>query len=403
VNTLHELTLIPAWGTAAILVVVAVWEIILSTRKRNRHDPTLPILVPGLVLLALTATVGIHSDLLAPVRHVLPAVVFSGFVNGAWMAMAYCFAAYFVMANDQRPLAVRTRRVFGELAVFTAALLTMVLVQATAAPGVFSAHPDLEQFRSWQNILFYVSDDGYALAAWSFGVWRGIRYLRGSSSLWATWTVGIVVAGAASSTFGVDVISLVQQGWGAAVGDTGPDWLVGVYAGGQLVGQVLLAIGLGLVPAVTVLIRRKARRDDAVRERLKPALRRLWRLITTEVVWVRLNPADTDVDFEDMITETTDGLAQLARECWPSDADTRDVQVAAEMVTSALRRLAARRDASGLDAASKPAGPPFGRIEPDFGPRWKKRARWMVGVERELERQGVIERELESYGGGMRS
>ena len=350
--------LVLRWVTGGALVTIALWEI--GQLVRRRDDVPLRVLVPGLVLLAIAATVGIKTPAVAALQ-----ALFRGYwpdvINACWMSMAYCFSVYFLLAA--RP--DRRRRALAELGILAACIAVMWVVHDTAPAGTWDFPGHLWAYRSWQHAVFYLAIDGYALTVWFVGVRRAAAMRRRLANPLARTAFGLVIVGSAGMALGVDLVSLIQQSIRPFAPTANLEALHTAYSTGQLGGQLLLALGLALAPlaGLTAAIRR--RHDRALRARYSRRLTPLWRLLTAEFPHIAL--PHTGNDFERVTVEITDGLAELARYCPEPVGDTRDPAVAAEVIATAL----ASREAD--------TQPPYPRIEPDF-PDWQARARWMVAV-----------------------
>jgi hypothetical protein len=92
--------------TAALLLVVAIREVVQLAHYRD--DRALRALAPGLVCLALAASLGIPTLTLPIMLHLL-GPWFAGSIDVLWLVMAYCFAAFFALADDRVPARARTR------------------------------------------------------------------------------------------------------------------------------------------------------------------------------------------------------------------------------------------------------------------------------------------------------
>lgn len=271
--------------TAVALVAIAAFEI--RQMARHRDDQALRVLVPGVVCLATVVTLGIPVPAFEPVDDFLATFEFS---NIAWMFMAYCFAAFFLLADHRRSQSARRRRARIELAVFVLAVTTMLVVATMSPPEIWDRPRSPEDYRSWWNIAFYLTVDGYGLGAWMLGVARGLGYLRRLEHRWARLALGVAVAGSAGMVLGVNGVSLVRQGvYLVFPGSTWPT-LRTVYNTGRLGGQILLAVGLALAPLATRLSWVRDRRDRLLRARYRRRVGRLWQVLAAEFPQVVLRP-----------------------------------------------------------------------------------------------------------------
>jgi hypothetical protein len=357
--------------TGAILLAVGGRE--LSQLLRHPRDPALRVLVPGLIGLALAASLGIPELTLPVMRHLL-GHWFGWVIDGCWYVMVFAFAAFFVVAAPGTDPAVKRRLVLREL------LLCVVAFAAVAA--VDAAAPDLPRallFRSWSTYADTVLTAAY-LVPFSFaGIWRGIRYRRRVTHPWLRRSLAIVLAGAAAMTIGVNVSHVLIQVGHALLGPTGPaqfSSLKIVYVTGLLGGQTLLALGLVLPGAVELGARVARIGDLAFRRRAQRQIRPLWAAVTTVFPYVVLEDSPSPAgEFPRMISETSDGLAQLAPylptaglNVAASTTGLREPREAAVVLERALRARA--------EGAPR-ADPPYPRLEPEFA-TWRERARWMA-------------------------
>jgi hypothetical protein len=377
------------WLTGIALVAIAIWEIVQLARRRD--DLPLRVLCPGLILLAFAATVGIKTPAVASIRALFGSA-WPDVINGCWMAMAYCFAVYFLLANTETPLAVRKRKALIELGLLVVAITILAVAHDTAPPGFWDSPRPAAAYRSLRQVVFYLSVDGYALAVWFVGVRRAIALRRNLRHPWARAAFWMVIVGSAGMALGVDAVSLIQQSIRAFSPRANLEPLHTAYSTGQLGGQLLLALGLALAPLATVIVTLRTRYDQALRARYSRRMTPLWQVLTTEFPYIALNHENRDEkrgddEFERITVEITDGLAELARDCPDSPGDTHDPVVAAGVIASALER---RRNRS----ADAEAEPPYPRIEPDFTD-WRDRARWMIEVGDELTKRVGIRKDDE--------
>ncbi|MCE7010296.1 hypothetical protein LWC34_46955 [Kibdelosporangium philippinense] len=377
-----DVELVIRWAKGVVICAVMIWEIVQLSRRPR--DPALRVLTLGLVFLAFAATFGIKTPLLQPIKDFFGPEVWGYILNGCWMAMAYCWATFFLLANTDRPAAQRRRKALIELGFLVAALIVMVVVKEISVDGIRRPAASPERYSDWERTAWYLSVSGYALTVWFVGVRRAMVLRRKLSHVWARAAFWIVIVGSAAMAIGVDGVVLVRQ-FGRQIDTTfDPDWLTSLYSIGQLGGQLVLALGLALVPLATIVVAVRARLDNSVRARFSKRMLPLWRTLTAEFPYVALD--GTQGDFDRVTTEITDGLSELARDCPQPTGDIRDPKVAAEAIAAGLRKRAEQRKWAG---SSEPAEPPYPRLEPDF-PDWRSRAEWMTAVADELRTRGVL-------------
>jgi phosphatidylglycerophosphate synthase len=378
------------WTKGVVICAVAIWEVVQLTRRRD--DLALRVLAPGLVLLAIAATFGIRTPVLEPIKDFFGPTVWGHIINGCWMAMAYCWAAYFLLANTDKPAAWRKRKALIELSFLVVALIVMVVTKEIAPDGIRRPAANPERYHDWERSAWYLAISGYALTAWFVGVRRAMVMRRKLRHPWARAAFWIVIVGSAAMTLGVDAVVLVRQAGRQFDTSFDPDFLTVAYSTGQLSGQFVLALGLALAPLATIFVRLRARYEHWLRARYNRRTLPLWRALTAEFPYVVLDGVSTgrrEDDFERITTEITDGLSELARDCPQPDGDARDPRVAAEAIATGLARRAEQRQAQWAGDEVSQAEPPYPRIEPDF-PDWRRRAQWMAAVADELRTRGVI-------------
>jgi hypothetical protein len=390
--------------TAAVLIAVSLRETYLLVR--NSDDLALRVLAPGLLCLAFVATAGISATALARTMvDLLGQSIYSTIINAGFMGMAYCFATFFVMADQRIPDQKRKQVAVRGLIVLTLAILIILVVHLTAPADVFSRPRDLADYKRWQHIVYDMTSDWCALVFWYLGVRRALRYMSTLHHRWLRWSLGIVIVGALAASVGVNVTALVIDTLHILlpIGPQHPQTfsaLRSIYLAGLLGGQTTFAIGL-VVPTLASGIVTAARRYERLAQsRYHRKMAPLWRTLTIEFPYVVL-PASTEtisgVDtprrddrFSRRTTEITDGLARLAPyytfaglDPERSTAGVSEPSAAAMIVHHALvaRAEARQRSWSGDDARS---APPFPRLEPDFH-GWRHKARWMVRLSRRLD------------------
>lgn len=362
------------WQVVLALVVAAAtaWEA--RQLWRRPRDPALRVLVAGMLGLTVSLTLGVSLPPLEPLDDFMDE---SGLGNVVWMFMAWSYATFFWQVTHHPALAERQRRVRASFVVFVIAAVAHLVIVQTPEGQV-------------RTVAFVVSCYGYALVMFGLGAGRAVRYLGRLRHVWARSGVLLVTIGGAAMSIGVDVTELVRYGvLGVVAPGLRPPWMSDFYNVGRVGGQIVLAIGLGLVPLATLIVRARARLDRRRRARLERAMRPLWELMATEFPWLVLPGPRNQSDLARTTTEITDGLARLATFVHhsPEDVSTR---TPADLVVEALAQRSEARRASG-DSRAEPeaAEPPYPQLEPDFGEDWRARARWMVELGQELERRGV--------------
>ncbi|RZQ59659.1 MAB_1171c family putative transporter [Amycolatopsis suaedae] len=384
-----DIELVIRWAKGVVICAVAAWEVVQLSRRRD--DLALRVLTIGLVLLAIAATFGIKTPVLEPIREFF-GHNWTHIINGCWMSMAFCWAAYFLLADTDKPEAQRKRKALIELGVLVVALALMVFARESMPPGPWRENIPLDQRGSWQRTLWYCAVSGYSLFAWFLGVRRALVLRRRLHHPWARAAFWIVGAGSAAMALGVNGVSLSRQLIRLVDPSFDPDLFTVLYSTGQLTGQFVLALGLALAPLATLFYRARARLDRGVRARYSRRLLPLWQRLTTEFTYIPLRDVHTGQsggDFERITTEITDGISELARDCPEPDGDIADPKVAAAVIADGLNRRAERRDARWAGDEDTLSEPPYPRLEPDF-PDWRSRARWMLAVSDELHERGVI-------------
>ncbi|RSM81581.1 hypothetical protein DMH04_27255 [Kibdelosporangium aridum] len=379
-----DVELVIRWTKGVVILAVAIWEIVQLSRRPN--DPALRVLTLGLVFLAIAATFGIKTPILEPIKDFFGPEVWGYILNGCWMAMAYCWATFFLLANTDKPEAQRRRKALIELGFLVAALVVMVVVKEISVDGIRRPAASPERYYDWERTAWYLSVSGYALTVWFVGVRRALVLRRKLSQAWARAAFWIVIVGSAAMAIGVDGVVLVRQFGRQFDTKFDPDWLTSLYSIGQLGGQFVLALGLALVPLATIVVSMRARYENSVRARYSKRMLPLWRTLTAEFPYVALDGVD---NFDRVTTEITDGLSELARDCPAPTGDIRDPQVAADAIAAGLLRRAEQRKAQWAGDDEAPAEPPYPRLEPDF-PDWRSRAQWMTAVTEHLRTRGVI-------------
>ncbi|WP_280384275.1 MAB_1171c family putative transporter [Nocardia wallacei] len=366
------------WAKAVLLILIAVWEV--GQLVTHRDNVQLRALTPGLVLLAVIATIGIDTPARDSIRDFF-GIAWSPFVNGCWMSMACAYAVFFVLVNPHqaRPTPAQIRQARREIGLLILAISIQTLVTVTAPPGTWHHPAQLEDYTTWQNIVLVTSIDGYALAIFLLGGVRAWRYRSHVTYPWMRAAILLVIVGTALMAIGVDGISLLKVVAVAVVGYK-PAFFSVVYSVGQLGGQIAVAVGLALIPLAGVVVSVLRRADLARQRRYARKLAPLWQTLTAAVPYIRLThdaPNRTCyATFGNVTSEISDALAELSRYAPPASGDARDPEVAAAMIAAALRSV---RDPAAADTLA----PPYPRIEPDVGD-WRQRARWMLMVDREL-------------------
>ncbi|ONI90097.1 hypothetical protein ALI144C_03480 [Actinosynnema sp. ALI-1.44] len=375
------------WAKAAVVCAVTAWEVVQLTRRPK--DVPLRVLVVGLILLSITATIGIRTPLLDPIQDFFGSS-WIHIINGCWMSMAYCWSVYFLLVNNDLTAKLRQRKALIELGILVTAIVVMVVVKHISIDGIQRPARNPARFHDWERTAWYVSVAGYGLFAWFLGAWRAMAMRRKLTNPWARAAFWIVVAGAVAMALGVDAVVLTRQL--ARQFDTSfdPDWLTQAYSIGQLGGQFTLALGLALAPLAAIAAGVRARYERRQRARYTQRMLPLWHTLTTEFPYVAL---DGEHDFDRVSTEITDGLSELARDCPRPDGDPGDPHVAADAIATGLTRRAEQRrtreNAQWAGDGDTTHEPPYPRLEPDF-PDWRRRAEWMAAVADDLRTRGVI-------------
>ncbi|WP_098960967.1 MAB_1171c family putative transporter [Pseudonocardia sp. N23] len=374
--------------TAVVLLAIAAWE----WRQLLRHpqDIALRVLTAGLTVIALVVTLSTPIAVFEPLHAALDVIFFS---NIAWSAIIYCYSVFFLLARlGGAALGAGRRKVEVEFLWLLCSIAVMFLVTKTAPPGTWHTPRIPEDYRTWRNIVFYLSVDGYCMVIWVLGTWRALAYLRQLKHRWARIAVAAVIAGATGMVLAVNGISLLRQGlYIAFPGSTWPA-LRTYYNIGRLGGQVLLAAGLAAVPLAALLPRLWDRIDEMAKRRYVRQMTPLWERLTSDFSYVVLPEFAGEtasrratVRFERMTAEITDALAELAPYCsHESPSGLADPQEAAAAIDAALTRVAEDRAARWAGAGYEPRMPPYPMLEPDFGSRWRAQAQWMIRVGQSL-------------------
>jgi hypothetical protein len=372
---------------SVILILVAVRASI--QLARHRGDLALRVLVPGLVCIAVAATVNISGSPLNPVVERLLGATYRTFVDALWITMGYCFATFFAMADSRRPVAARIRTAQRGLLVVVAAI-TIAALLPYLAPYAFERRNGVADYRTWPRIVYSMIVDGLGLTFVSIGLVRAARYLRALTHSWLGWSVRLVMLGALGMAI-VDLSSVAKMVVRVIEGVDYPKRYAltsALYLPSLIGGQTALAVGLVLPTIAAVVARINRRREQRVQARLGGEMEPLWVALSEAFPYVVLptQPDEPDVPlngtFDRRTTEITDALAQLAPYYTaggldPVHANTgmHDTAGAAAVILAALRA-----HASGAERAE----PPFPRIEPDHA-SWRERSRWMVGTSRAFE------------------
>lgn len=376
------------WTKAAVIVAVAIWELVRLARRRG--DLPLRVLAPGLVCLAWAATMGINTPILDPIQDWF-GESWRYIMNGSWSVMAYCFAAYFLLANPAIDVARRKRKALVELGLLIGVLIIMVVVHETAPPETWDRPRTAEQYRSPWSLAWSLSVDGYALGAWFVGVMRAGALRRRLRHPWARAAFWLVMTGGSAMALGVNGVSLIRLVIRCFTPDAARGGLLSaLYSTGQLGGQFALAVGLALVPLATVVLTARAHHVGRLRSRYARQLQPLWHALVTAFPYISVSTDSEQHDegFGHRTAEITDGLAELARDCPEPAGNVRDPRVAADVIAAGFTRHAARAN-TGEDPDRDP---PYPRVEPDFA-TWRERARWMIAISDALRRRGDLEEE----------
>jgi hypothetical protein len=379
--------------TAAVLVAVAVWQ--WRQLVRNPRDIPLQVLVVGVSSVAFVVTLGLPFDIFEPVRKALDPIYFS---NIAWSLMICSYAVFFVLVGSTwKSFGEKRRRAIYEFSGMAAAMAVMLVVEMTAPPGTWHNPRRPEDYRTWQNVVFYLSNSGYTFAIWILGTVRALRYLRRLAHPWARAAVTLVVLGTAAMEIGVDGIVLLRQF--LYIVYPGSKWplLADLYNIGRLGGQIILVVGLAAAPVAALVPRARDALDGVRKRQYTRRLQPLWQRLTDEFPYIVLPHPQDDRElrqpnaharFELLISEITDGLAYLAPYCPPDSASgggVSDPYRAAYTIDFALTARAEARRVRWAGGEQETPLPPYLKIEPDFA-SWRGRARWMAEVGHELDR-----------------
>nr|WP_042197526.1 MAB_1171c family putative transporter [Kibdelosporangium sp. MJ126-NF4]CEL23025.1 hypothetical protein [Kibdelosporangium sp. MJ126-NF4]CTQ90164.1 hypothetical protein [Kibdelosporangium sp. MJ126-NF4] len=374
------------WAKAAVVCAVTVWEVVQLTRRPK--DVPLRILVVGLVLLSITATIGIRTPLLDPIQDFFGSS-WTHITNGCWMSMAYCWSVYFLLVNNDLAEKLRKRKALIELGVLVTAIVVMVVVKQISIDGIQRPARNPARYHDWERTAWYLAVGGYGLFAWFLGAFRAMAMRRKLTNPWARAAFWIVVVGAVAMALGVDAVVLIRQLGRQFNTKFDPDFLTEAYSIGQLGGQFVLALGLALAPLAAIVAGLRARYERRQRSRYTQRMLPLWQKLTEEFPHIAL---DGDRDFDRVTTEITDGLSELARDCPPPDGDAHNPRVAADAIATGLARRDEQRNSQWAGDEADAPEPPYPRLEPDF-PDWRHRAEWMAAVADELRTRGVIREE----------
>lgn len=362
-------------AVAFVIDAVTVWE--LRQLWRRPRDPALRVLVAGLVAVSITLTFGISLPPFEPPHELMAS---AGIDNVIWTFMAWCYATFFwLVGTHPRSFAVTRRRVATSFALYLALVTAHLVVDHLMPAG------------SLRTTLFVITCYGYALVMFGLGAGRAAQHLRRLRHRWARAGVLLVTVGGATMSIGVDLTEMVRYILLPVVAPgVRPSWMSDFYNSGRVGGQILLAIGLALVPLATLIVRVRAQQDRRRRAQLEREMRPLWQLVATEFPWLVL-PSTTSLkrDLARTTTEVTDGLARLATyiDRTPEDAASCST---ADLIVEALQRRDEQRTLVGGASTAVPAEPPHPQLEPDFGADWRTRAQWMVDLSQELERRGAM-------------
>jgi len=375
--------------TGIVLLLAAAWE----WRQLVRHpgDPGVPFLAVGLTGIGLIVALSLPFPLFKPAADLVASTYTA---NIAWTVVIYCYSAFFLVTSGNAPegapeiLAARRRAAREFLGVILAAALMFLALKT----GTWHSPRIPADYRTWQNLLFYLSVDGYPLAVWILGTCRAVGSLRRFVHVWAQVAVFTVIVGVSAMVIGVDGVSLLRQGLYIAF--PGSKWpsLRTWYNVGRIGGQILLSGGLVIVPLATAVGCMKDRVDLRLKKYYLDELAPLWSRLTTvfpevmlPVKWDELGGAEAR--FERMTTEITGGLAELAPYCshYSTAGLTRPHQ-AAVVISEALAKVEQNQRSRWAGELYEPHFPPYSSIEPEFGVRWRKRAGWMANVGRKLEK-----------------
>lgn len=374
--------------TALVLIVVALRQA--NQLRRNRHDLPLRALAPGLACVAIDSALNIHGSPLQKLGQHILGHAFPLVANFLWVTMAYCFATFFVLADPRMSRARGARFARVGFAVVVAALVVETLLPrmmpAAFGRGVGAGHLD---YRSWALLSWDLLYSGIDLVFWTIGLILAVRYVRALDHSWLRWSVRVVCAGVFGMAL-VDVMAFVKDALRAGEDVHYPKHYpvtTAIYDTGLLGGQAALAVGLVLPVLASTVARLVAGYDRAAQTRYGGQIRPLWERLVAVFPAIMLPSAQPGEragtpGFERLTTEITDGLAELAPFYLEAglaptvtNSGLREPEAAARVIRNALRL-----STSGSDRAE----PPFPRVEPDHQD-WRRRARWMAQVSRELQ------------------
>ncbi|GJF01658.1 DUF6545 domain-containing protein [Pseudonocardia sp. D17] len=390
------MTLIEA-ATAVVLLLAAAWEwrqFVVHPRDVLAGDQA--IAVARTQAVGLTG-IGLVVALSLPIEIFKPAADFihdSFVTNVVWNIAVYCYSACFLIANaDESTVATAKRQANIEFLGVMVATGLMYVAVATAphSPRIAAGAS------TWQNILYYLGVAAYPVVVWVIGTTRALTKIRRLTHVWARPASIMMVIGVSAMVLGVDGVALLRQGLYIAI--PGSKWPVlrTWYNVGRLGGQLLLAVGLVMVPIAGAVYRAKEWLDLRAKERFLHGIDGLWSRLTAEFPHVVLPPVEDD-DMDDVETrfdlrtgEITGGLAELAPYCSHQSVSGMDrPDKAAVIISEALARVEQNRTSRWAGDEVYPARlPPYPLLEPDFGGRWRKRAAWMAGVSRVLADTGL--------------
>lgn len=382
------------WSEAvvsAVLIALTIWQ--WCQVRHHPEDAALKVLAVGVTTLAFVLTMSVaDGPLTAPIHAVLHAI---SFTNIAWTLLFFCYSTFFLLAqigNEARDPGRIRRRAAAEFVLYLAFLVPGLIALYTADPGFFGRDRDPDSYLTARNIIYYVGTAFYPILAWLIGTARAVGYLRLLAHRWARVAVAGVVLAMGVMAIGVNGVSLVRQGLYVAY--PGSKWPImsDLYNTGRIAGQILLAASLASVPLLTLAVRFRERREQLRKQRYAHELRPLWRTMIREFPDVELptrgSAASASPGLDRLMMEVSDGLAYLAE--WHSAAEpdsTTSAQIAAALDA---KRQADRAPWSGQDPIA-PAGEELPRWEPDFPPQdWEARAKWMLQLQSELSRMGVL-------------
>ncbi|WP_156935117.1 DUF6545 domain-containing protein [Pseudonocardia spinosispora] len=369
---------------------------------RHRDDLPLRVLVPGLWCLTFAASWFPH-EVFDPIEAFIGEQLMTNISNVFNSAMAYCFAAFFVLARPDLAESVRRRIALRELGVLLAGTVFLFVLWLAAPAGSWGYVPETyaEYRANIPRLLYGLTFDLMNVGFWLLGVWRGLRLMRLVRQVWARWGLGLMIGGAAAFGLGVfgiaTLIDALHPLWAGAprrFSTLGKIYITALYAG-----QSAMALGLA-VPAVAAVVGSLGSwYDRMLQKRYRRCLVPLRLLLLQTFPYIALphrgedgveilESGTLDPGFTRVINEVADGLAWLAPYYRAGGlAETKtgvaDPTEAALVVHRALRAKAHEGEETDPDAEGARSMPPFPRLIPEFD-RWRDIALWLCDLAEEL-------------------